>query len=228
RWARHLAGEGERVGLIEFDAGGCRVWCFEPASEETESSETSEIAPERIDPAQLTEALDELNLDVDRWLLLIDQPRMPEARSLLRLVDHWVLLCEATQEGTITAYRALKGLADARRPLLTLALLDAVDDAEAGRLHARLAGVCQQFLAWTLRDHVRVDSAESVIEQLVMECQATHDKAAMATAAHWQALNGFLARPQRVMRLRDDRNETAGEAALRVHDDDPIAGTPAA
>src|SRR5690606_40084519 len=60
------------------------------------------------------------------------------------------------------------------------------------------------------------------------ECQTTHDKAAMATAAHWQALNGFLARPQRVMRLRDDRNETAGEAALRENDAAPIARTPAA
>ena len=87
--------------------------------------------------------------------LLLPSPRAPEARALLRELDHWVLLTTCDHDGVVACYRTLKGLTESHErnetagralPRLSLALLDARDPAEASRVFRKLAGVCQQFL----------------------------------------------------------------------------------
>src|SRR5258708_15911422 len=147
-YARHLAGRGQRIGLIEVDSNELRVLCFEKQANSAVPADGQEQAvEERFDPREITESIEELSHDLDRWLLLLPNPRTCEARCLLRDVNHWVLLSTCDHEGVIDGYRALKGLREAsHRPRLSLALLDAqgVDDAES--IHRKLAGVCQQFL----------------------------------------------------------------------------------
>ena len=54
----------------------------QPDTANAEIEEAAFSAPERLDPKRMTEALEELNWDVDRWLLLLPVPRTPEARDL--------------------------------------------------------------------------------------------------------------------------------------------------
>ena len=66
----------------------------------------------------MSEALEELAWDMDRWVLLLANPRQPEARDLLKKVDHWVLLSTCDHDGVVSCYRAIKGLAEMPRPRL--------------------------------------------------------------------------------------------------------------
>ena len=83
------------------------------------------LALESFDARQMTEAIEELGCDVERWLVLLTTPRVPEAKALLRQIDHWVLLTTCDHDGVVSSYRMLKGMADLGRPRLTLAVLDA-------------------------------------------------------------------------------------------------------
>src|SRR5439155_11457499 len=118
--------------------------------------------------------------DVQQWLLVLPNPRVPEARNLLRDVRHWVLLSTCDHDGVISCYRTLKGLLDLwpaagdaaasppPRPALSLSLLDATDDAEAERVCGKLAGVCQQFLNWPLEAQSSVRPNQQVVEHLAI------------------------------------------------------------
>jgi hypothetical protein len=77
---------------------------------------------------------------------------------------------------------------------LSLALLDAVDDAHAQRTAARLAGVCAQFLNWPVETDAIVRPVIHVSESLVMCCRGTHDKTAVAAGTPWQVVGDFLER----------------------------------
>jgi hypothetical protein len=134
-----------------------------------------------------------MNWDVDQWLLLLPNPRTLEARTLLREIDHWLLLSTADHDGVVSSYRILKGLADSVRPRLTLAVLDAEDDGEAGRVYQKLSGVSQQFLQWPLDAEPPVQSADSVGEHLVLFYRPTRDKAQLATAPQWSIVSEFIA-----------------------------------
>lgn len=200
-YARHLAAADQRIGLIELDASACRVACFEPSLEPvTDGGEVQE----KLHTQQLIDTIEEMNVDVDRWILYIPNPRLLEARPLLRQVGHWALLCACDHDGIVAAYRTLKGLSDLHHPELSLAVLGASDDREAERIHTKLAGVCQQFLAWTLRDGLNIGPAGQVSEHTVLTWRSTHDKAAMATTAHWQVVSSFLARTKRIV-LEDEQ-----------------------
>src|SRR2546423_350190 len=76
------------------------------------------------DPRDLADAIEELNWDLDRWLLVVPNPRSCEARCLLRDVSHWVLLSTCDHDGIVACYRTLKGLRESRRPRLSLAVLN--------------------------------------------------------------------------------------------------------
>ena len=203
QYARHLAAPRKRIGLIEADASEFRLTCFDGTIGATiaESAADTAAALESYDPRRMAEAISELNWDVDRWLLFLPNPRMPEARALLRDVADWALLSTCDHDGVVSCYRTLKGLADTRqpadrlvaRPRLTLALLDAASDAEsADRVFRKLASVCQQFLDWSLQAQVIVRDAERVAEHLVVSCRPTRDKAQLGAAPQWQIIGEFL------------------------------------
>jgi hypothetical protein len=191
-YARNLAGQvGGRVGLIELDASEFRLMCFEPGMSEGDGADPH--SAECYDPRQIAEAIEEMNWDVERWLLLLPTPRVPEARSLLRLVDHWVLLTTCDHDGVVSGYRTLKGLVDpAHEPRLTLALLDGTDETEMLAVSRKLAGVCQQFLGLKLTPEPPVRKSYRIGEHLVMCCRPTRDKGQMATQPQWGIVSQFL------------------------------------
>lgn len=202
-FARHLAARGERVGLIELDGSEFRISCFERAVQPAVSNGNAPDGPlvptDCCDPRQMAEAVEELNHDVDRWLLLLPNPRLPEAKALLRLVDRWTLLSTCDHDGIVASYRTLKGLSDLHRPRLSLALLDtATQDAEQDviRVYRKLSGVCEQFLDWhlELEPEPAVRRTHRVTEHLVLVHRPHHDKAQMANPVQWPVVADFLAR----------------------------------
>lgn len=192
-YAAHLCKTGERVGLIEIDASEFRVSVFELGSSE---QPTESATCEALDGRRLAETLDEMSWDVDRWLLNVPNPRLTEARSILRAIDNWTVLATCDHDGVVACYRSLKGLAEAHdvAPTLSLALLDARDELAAMRVFRKLAGVCQQFLHWPLESESPVLAAGSVAEHQVLVCRATRDKAQLASAPQWQVVGDFVQR----------------------------------
>ena len=82
QYARHLAAGKKRIGLIEVDASEFRLMCFDGHAGIIDG--TAELAAsESYDPRRMAEAIEELGWDVERWLLLCPNPRVPEARSAL-------------------------------------------------------------------------------------------------------------------------------------------------
>jgi len=192
QYARHLAGQIGRVGLIELDGSELRLTSFEPDAPGA-AGEAEAPPPECAEPRQMTEALEEMNWDVSRWLLLLPNPRTPEAKALLRQIDHWVLLSTSDHDGVVSSYRMLKGLAEIHHPRLTLSLLDSGDDAHIQRVHQKLAGVCEQFLDWRLEAEPALQPASGIAEHLALLYRPTRDKAQLATAPQWAVVSEFLA-----------------------------------
>ena len=125
-YAQHLVAHNQRVGLIEIDADDLRLSCLSTSSSESPSPDMAAY----FEPRHLSEAMEELNADVDRWLLVIKNPKLPEAQNVLRRVSHWLLISTCDSDGIVAAYRSLKALSPLARPRLTVALLNA---ARAGR-----------------------------------------------------------------------------------------------
>ena len=189
RYARSLAASNKRVGLIEIDASELRLMRFD-----LESDDGSEqpLNIECFDPRTIKDALTEMSCDLDQWLLLAPNPRMPEARALLRMADQWVLLTTCDPDGVVGAYRTLKGLAESERPALSLAILDATSATQADQVSAKLTGVCTQFLNWPVKAVEAVTNCPEVAEHLVMCCRPVKDKAQLAGNLHWQSIEEFL------------------------------------
>jgi hypothetical protein len=189
-YARHLAAGGKRIGLIEVDTSEFRIMCFDRAAENS-----SVAAPaESFEPRQMAESLEELACDIDQWILLLPNPRTPEALALLRRVQHWVLLSTCDHDGVVSCYRAIKGLADTHRPRLTLALLNPSDEVEAGRVYRKIASVCEQFLHWNMEAESAVQPVADVAEHFVRLCRPNRDKSAVGAAVQWQIVGDFLSR----------------------------------
>ena len=188
-YARHLSGSGERIGLLHVDSSDCTVYCFETARDRTL---TSGEAIDTINPRQLSEALDELAWDIDRWVLLLTNPRLPEARALLRKVPHWVLLSTCDHDGVVSCYRAIKGLSELPRPRLTLALMNAADQVEAGKVYRKIAGVCEQFLSWNMEADAAVEVMDNVDETTALTFSPPRDRAEHAMGPQWEIVNAFL------------------------------------
>ena len=188
-YARHLAAGGDRVGLIEVDAAECRVTCFELAVGDADAEPAEPTIVTDVRP--MADGLEELAWDVDRWVLLLPNPRLPEARALLRDVRQWTLLSTCDHDGVVSCYRAVKGLADVPRPRLTLALLDVADADEAGKVYRKIAGVCQQFLGWPMTAEPAVEPTDAVAEHMALIYRPRSDQAA---APQWRVVADFLAR----------------------------------
>jgi len=218
-YARHLAGSGERIGLLHVDSDECNVFCFESAREHSVLADEPANA---TSPRQLGEFLDERAWDIDRCVLLHTTPRLPEARWLLREVNHWVLLSTCDHDGVVSCYRAIKGLSEMPRPRLTLALLNAADQTEAGKVYRKIAGVCEQFLNWNMHAEPAVEAVESVNETLAMTFNPSNDRAESAIGPQWEVVSEFLARGAEIappaMKLASDTEEPAEEPA-----EEPVA-----
>jgi hypothetical protein len=141
----------------------------------------------------MIEALEEMNWHIEHWLLLLPNPRSPEARAILRELEHWVLLSTCDHDGVVCSYRMPKGLAEASRPLLTLALLDGSDDSQVTRVFQKLSGVCRQFLDLALDFEPPVAAVSDATEHLVLLYRPTHDKAQIASAPQWTVVSEFIA-----------------------------------
>ncbi len=212
-YARHLAAGGERIGLIEVDASEFRLSCFEACNHndhtcncnfpqqqgETDSTETLSGS---FDARQMRSALEELSCDIDRWLILLPNPRTIEARQVLQLTPEWALLSTCDHDGIISAYRTLKGLGDLHqasdRPALSLVLLDARQLEQCTAVYRKLAGVCDEFLHWPLTGQTIVRPTAHVVEHLVMCSRPMRSKSQSGTAPQWQVLKDFLAQPVKV------------------------------
>ncbi|HZL34898.1 MAG TPA: hypothetical protein VFC78_06290 [Tepidisphaeraceae bacterium] len=191
-YARHLAMIHGRIGLIELDASEFRLMSFEVGNAVLDPDLDQPESHECYDVRQMAQALEEMNCDVDRWLLLVSSPRTPEAKALLRCVNHWVLLSTCDHDGVVSSYRMLKGMAESYRPRLSLALLDGADAQEAGRVYRKVSSVCRQFLDWPLEDEPIIRKTGRVTETLVLSCRPTRDKAQLAAAPQWQIVADFL------------------------------------
>src|SRR5688572_5757191 len=137
-YARHVAANGERVGVLEVDGSEFRLTRFERSINPTERDPAPAEVMERFDHRFMSEALEEMGWDLDRWLLVLPSLRSTEARGLLKEVDHWAVLSTCDHDGVVSCCRTLKGLSggldESRRPAMTLALLDAASE-EIGRAH---------------------------------------------------------------------------------------------
>jgi len=183
QYARNLAASGKRVGLIVIDVAEFQLITFDPAA----GSEAQSGPPSTcLDARAIRDAINELNCDLDCWLLSVANPRVAEARALLRNVGHWILLSTPDHDGIVCAYRTLKGLADLGRRRLSVAAVDAREPAQAQRVFQKLSSVCAQFISWTVEPEPPIGSDLQVGECQVMCCRTEHDKAQLASAAHWQ------------------------------------------
>jgi hypothetical protein len=188
-YCRHLSGSGERIGLLHVDANECTVTCFETARGQAESRNEPMQANS---PRELADALQELAWDIDRWVLLLTSPRLPEGRVLLHHVDHWVLLSTCDHDGVVSCYRAIKGLSESPRPRLTLALLNAADQVEAGKVYRKVAGVCEQFLSWNMEAEPAVEPVDGVCETVALTFSPPRDRAESSTGPQWEVVGEFL------------------------------------
>jgi hypothetical protein len=187
RYAAGLAEPGKRVGLIFIDSAEFHLSTFLPGEEPMEAEETGVF-----DPRAMRDAINELNCDLDIWLLAVGNCRVAEGRALLRGLGHWVLLSGCDQDGLVAAYRTLKGLEDLGHPRLGIAAIDAADSAEAEATFRKLASVAGQFLSWAAESEAPIGNADGAGECQVMCCRTSHDKAQLATAAHWKVVEELI------------------------------------
>lgn len=234
QYARHLAAQIGRVGLIEIDGADLRIACFELACDATDRHFDDAPFPESEvhDPRSLAEAIEELDWDVRHWLLAASNLRAPEIRSLMGSVGHWALLSTCDHDGVVASYRALKGLCDAvpgRRPLLTLSLLDAGSEPEMARVFAKLSGVCQQFLDWPVEPEPAIVPAPGVTEDPVLVFHPANP--AVDVSGPWAVLADLVARAnsaagEPVACDSELRTELAAEAMLSAPSPRPAQPAP--
>ncbi len=208
-YARHLAANGERIGVIELDLSECRLMCYERSTQPNATDPAPPEIVEHFDPRQMTQALEELTCDLDHWLLVLPNLRSPEARTLLKEVENWTLLSTTDHDGVVSCYRTLKGLASIGQPRLSLALMETASPTQAAKIFRKLNGVCIQFLGIELQSEPAVRPTRAVAEHLVAHFRANHDKSQLAGSAAWTVVTEFLARVK----------AQAAEAALRAEEE---------
>src|SRR5437773_5640976 len=121
-YARSLASSGRRIGLIWIDVSEFALLTYEPDERVQDQHERS--TNECFDSRIMREAVAELNCDLECWILAVANPRIAEARALLKDVSRWVLLSGKDHDAVVACYRTLKGLADLHRPRLSIAAPD--------------------------------------------------------------------------------------------------------
>lgn len=195
--ARHMAADGSRVGVVTIDVCEFQLLCFDRQAP-LPSPLMDPLSSEYFEPGDLGDAMEELNVDIDQWLLVVLNPRLPEARSVLRCADHWTFLSTCDHDTIVACYRTLKGLSGLHDAEWALAVLDWPSEADAFRVYSKLAGCCRQFLGATLENHTPVKPNDEVSEHTVFSWRSTHDKATVSTGAHWQVVTEFFRRARNI------------------------------
>lgn len=193
-YAASRASAGQRVALVELDPSELRISIFGASPEATDPVDSTPF-----DPRQLTETLEELAWDIDRWLVVASNTRVAEARGLLKNISHWVMLTTCDHDGVVSAYRALKGMSDFGHPRLSLAVVDAMDDGMSHRVHQKLAEVSRQFLGWTITHEPPVRSRAASAPFVVLSTTGH--------ATQWQIVESFFSK------LKSARQTTTASSA---------------
>jgi hypothetical protein len=81
------------------------------------------------------------------------------------------------------------------RPRLTLALLNAADQVEAGKVYRKIAGVCEQFLSWKMEAEPAVEPTDLVTEHVSLSFSPPRDRSD-AAAPQWELVLDFLSKVQ--------------------------------
>ena len=204
-YARHLAVEAGRVGLIELDDDGVRLVCFDasPLAGEGEGDGAG-VTP--LDAKRVSQAVEEMSWDVDRWLVFAPPgARSPAARDLLAAARHWVLLSTADPDGVVAAYRAIKGLSDLNKPTLTLAVFGAAGEDDVINASRKLSRAARQFLNFPITLEAAVTTADGVAEHVVLDCR--REEQGGDAGPHWAVVTDLIAKsvapPVVVARLDD-------------------------
>ena len=193
RYARSVAATGKRVGLVWVDLGEFRLSTFERC----EGRPVRESATETtcFDARTMRDAINELNCDLDLWLIGCANPRLPEARALMAAARRWVLLTACDHDSIVAAYRSLKGAAElSATARLSLAAVDARSANQADEVYRKLAGVCSQFISRTIEGQESVAACPQASEYEVLNCRATGDKSQLGQGGtHWPVVEELLA-----------------------------------
>ncbi|HEV7300749.1 MAG TPA: hypothetical protein VGN72_15390 [Tepidisphaeraceae bacterium] len=230
-YARHLASRVGRVGLIELDAAELRLSSFELATEGDEASTSTDpvaipVLGQECDLSHVADAMNELHEDVVQWLVLLPNPRSPEARQILGQIGQWLLLSTCDHDGVVACYRTLKGLTEfrpaatmdaeskANAPCLSLATIGD-DDEESDRVFAKLASVCQQFLKWPIDCEPRVSAVNNFIELPLLRARSASDGSDAVT--HWEIVGHFLSSIAEELHVTSETDEA--ELAALVSDE---------
>lgn len=193
-YASHLSQQHRRVGIIEVDANELRLSCFDGTTEQDEAELADSSVGSYFEPRHLAEAMEELNADIDQWLVLIKDPKLAESRSALRLIQNWLLLSTCDSDGIISAYRSVKGLSNLEHQKLTVALINPADAEQAKRVQKKIADVCGRFLNWPVQPGPVLRADERATPRVIMHWHPTHDKSTMSVGPHWQTIESFLSR----------------------------------
>jgi hypothetical protein len=188
QYARHLAAESGRIGLIEADSAEFTVTCFE----KDDGPATSPLSIDAQDARKISETLNELTYDVDRWLICLPNARSPESRELLRAAPHWVMLTTANDDGVVAAYRALKGLSELGQRRVSLVVLDARDEAHAAAVFRKLDGVSRQFLHSGLETGSLLRPAQNISENALLHCRQPANQPVSEPALHWRIIRDLM------------------------------------
>lgn len=188
-YAASLTANGLRIGLLTLDASEFKLQLVN--CEESESGEEAEVN-DMFDSRRMSDAILELNHDIDRWLLVLPDPRRAESRQMMRQVDDWTLLSTCDHDGIVSGYRTLKGLAEGEKLPLTIALVDAPSEMQAQKAFGKLASVCRQFLDWDVLHDPLVADVEHAQVHTILWCHAHRDKSQLAIAPQWRVVQEFL------------------------------------
>jgi hypothetical protein len=182
-YVRHAAAAG-RVGLIELGEQGLRLSCYDASPEKTEAPVAAEVEP--VDGQRIRQTIEEMNWDIERWIIFLPGGARSEMeKEILSRVDQWTVLAEANDEGTVAAYRTIKGVsATVAESSLSLGVFGADDDAHGELIHRKLAGACTQFLGRDVKSEGRIAAGCEAAEHVVLWCRAS----AGGSQEHWKAI----------------------------------------
>lgn len=211
QFAAQMATTAGRIGLIQIDSAELRVLLYEQNPHGGSTADLTNSLSEPLDARRMTEVLNELSWDVDRWLVAFSSVRSQEARSLLKKIQNWVLLSTSDHEGVVACYRTLKGLSEIHKPTLSVAMVETTSSENAQKAFRKLKSVTQQFLGWSIRMEGVVGPAKDISEHLVLGCGGSHDKAQLASAPQWDVVSQFA---DRAVSLPQPSEESAPRAPM--------------
>jgi hypothetical protein len=188
QYARQLAAEAGHIGMIEADGAEFTVTCFEKDGGPAASTVSVEVQ----DARKISEVVNELAFDVDRWLICLPNARTPQTRELLRAAPHWVMLTTADHEGVVATYRALKGLSELGRRRVSLVVLDARDEAHADAVFRKLDAVSRQFLHCGLETGSLLRPAQNITEHSLLHCRQAGDRTGSGPDFQWRIIRELM------------------------------------